>query len=275
MRLREKQKVAPHLRRARAAVPRLLLRGATRRRAAPARRCSASSSAASTTSSTASASPPTRAEARQLVRHGHVLSTASASTSRRTWSAPGDKVEVREKSRRDQAHRRVARRGRAPRRPQWLELDREKFTGTRQGACRSARTSRCRSASSSSSSFTRGNRFRRQPRAVPTRRSTVERIRSRRNCAWTTFDEERRMTIYATQLARPDSPEGPRASSGDASPRPTASSSCEPLERGFGITLGNSLRRVLLSSLQGAAITAVRIDGALHEFTTIRTSSRT
>ena len=45
--------------------------------------------------------------------------------------------------------------------------------------------------------------------------------------------------------------------------------SCEPLERGYGITIGNSLRRVLLSSLQGAAITAIRIDGALHEFTTI------
>jgi DNA-directed RNA polymerase subunit alpha len=44
---------------------------------------------------------------------------------------------------------------------------------------------------------------------------------------------------------------------------------CEPLERGFGITIGNSLRRVLLSSLQGAAITAVRIEGALHEFTTV------
>jgi DNA-directed RNA polymerase subunit alpha len=43
----------------------------------------------------------------------------------------------------------------------------------------------------------------------------------------------------------------------------------EPLERGFGITLGNALRRVLLSSLQGAAICAVRIDGALHEFTAI------
>ena len=43
----------------------------------------------------------------------------------------------------------------------------------------------------------------------------------------------------------------------------------EPLERGFGTTIGNSLRRVLLSSLQGAAITAVRIDGALHEFTTV------
>ncbi|MBX7078861.1 MAG: DNA-directed RNA polymerase subunit alpha [Nannocystaceae bacterium] len=44
---------------------------------------------------------------------------------------------------------------------------------------------------------------------------------------------------------------------------------CEPLERGYGITLANSLRRVLLSSLQGAAITTVRIEGALHEFTTI------
>ncbi|MGE0322671.1 MAG: DNA-directed RNA polymerase subunit alpha [Polyangiaceae bacterium] len=44
---------------------------------------------------------------------------------------------------------------------------------------------------------------------------------------------------------------------------------CEPLERGFGITVGNSLRRVLISSLQGAAITALRIEGALHEFTSI------
>jgi DNA-directed RNA polymerase subunit alpha len=43
----------------------------------------------------------------------------------------------------------------------------------------------------------------------------------------------------------------------------------EPLERGFGTTLGNSLRRVLLSSLQGAAITAVKLDGALHEFQTL------
>ena len=43
----------------------------------------------------------------------------------------------------------------------------------------------------------------------------------------------------------------------------------EPLERGFGITIGNSLRRILLSSLQGAAVTAVRIKGVLHEFSTI------
>jgi DNA-directed RNA polymerase subunit alpha len=44
---------------------------------------------------------------------------------------------------------------------------------------------------------------------------------------------------------------------------------CEPLERGFGQTLGNALRRVLLSSLQGAAITTLRINGVLHEFSTI------
>ncbi len=43
----------------------------------------------------------------------------------------------------------------------------------------------------------------------------------------------------------------------------------EPFERGFGITIGNSLRRILLSSLQGAAIASVKIDGALHEFSTI------
>ncbi|NLL19271.1 MAG: DNA-directed RNA polymerase subunit alpha [Clostridia bacterium] len=43
----------------------------------------------------------------------------------------------------------------------------------------------------------------------------------------------------------------------------------EPLERGYGITLGNSLRRILLSSLPGAAITSVKIDGVLHEFSTI------
>jgi DNA-directed RNA polymerase subunit alpha len=43
----------------------------------------------------------------------------------------------------------------------------------------------------------------------------------------------------------------------------------EPLERGWGHTLGNSLRRVMLSSLQGAAVTAVKIEGALHEYTTV------
>ena len=49
----------------------------------------------------------------------------------------------------------------------------------------------------------------------------------------------------------------------------TATVVAEPLERGFGMTLGNSLRRVLLSSLQGAAVTAIQIEGVLHEFSSV------
>ncbi len=51
--------------------------------------------------------------------------------------------------------------------------------------------------------------------------------------------------------------------------RRKASFVAEPLERGFGLTLGNALRRVLLSSLQGAAVTAIKIDGVLHEFSSL------
>jgi DNA-directed RNA polymerase subunit alpha len=58
-----------------------------------------------------------------------------------------------------------------------------------------------------------------------------------------------------------------RAAGGDA--RRRATFVAEPLERGFGLTLGNSLRRVLLSSLQGAAVTAMRIEGVLHEFSSL------
>jgi DNA-directed RNA polymerase subunit alpha len=52
-------------------------------------------------------------------------------------------------------------------------------------------------------------------------------------------------------------------------PKRVATVVAEPLERGFGTTLGNALRRVLLSSLQGAAVTSVHIDGVLHEFSSI------
>ncbi len=52
-------------------------------------------------------------------------------------------------------------------------------------------------------------------------------------------------------------------------PKRLATVVARPLERGFGMTLGNALRRVLLSSLQGAAVTAVQIDGVLHEFSSI------
>ena len=56
---------------------------------------------------------------------------------------------------------------------------------------------------------------------------------------------------------------------GGDDPQRFATVVAEPLERGFGLTLGNALRRVLLSSLQGAAVTSVQIDGVLHEFSSI------
>jgi DNA-directed RNA polymerase subunit alpha len=67
------------------------------------------------------------------------------------------------------------------------------------------------------------------------------------------------------ELIRPNKLE---VTSGDDARR-SATVVAEPLERGFGLTLGNALRRVLLSSLQGAAITSVQIDGVLHEFSSI------
>src|SRR6202158_1561089 len=52
-------------------------------------------------------------------------------------------------------------------------------------------------------------------------------------------------------------------------PARAARGTAEPLERGFGLTLGNALRRVLLSSLQGAAVTSMQIEGVLHEFSSL------
>ncbi len=57
--------------------------------------------------------------------------------------------------------------------------------------------------------------------------------------------------------------------SSDRDPKRFGKVVAEPLERGFGLTLGNALRRILLSSLQGAAVTSVHIDGVLHEFSSI------
>ncbi len=54
-----------------------------------------------------------------------------------------------------------------------------------------------------------------------------------------------------------------------ADPSRSARVVAEPLERGFGLTLGNALRRILLSSIQGAAVTAIQVDGVLHEFSSI------
>ena len=68
------------------------------------------------------------------------------------------------------------------------------------------------------------------------------------------------------ELIRPEKPQIETGADASRKARIVA----EPLERGFGVTLGNSLRRVLLSSLQGAAVTAVQIDGVVHEFSSMQ-----
>lgn len=55
----------------------------------------------------------------------------------------------------------------------------------------------------------------------------------------------------------------------DANKENTSTIVAEPLERGYGVTLGNALRRILLSSLQGSAITSMYVQGVLHEFSSI------
>src|SRR5436190_2098028 len=67
------------------------------------------------------------------------------------------------------------------------------------------------------------------------------------------------------EMKKPNSLE--KKATGDA--RRKATFVAEPLERGFGLTLGNSLRRVLLSSLQGAAVTSIKIEGVLHDFSSL------
>ena len=67
------------------------------------------------------------------------------------------------------------------------------------------------------------------------------------------------------ELIRPEKPQIETGSDAQRKARLVA----EPLERGFGVTLGNALRRVLLSSLQGAAVTAIQIDGVVHEFSSL------
>src|SRR5690606_4953760 len=73
----------------------------------------------------------------------------------------------------------------------------------------------------------------------------------------------RNMTVTANQVLRPRGPQIERLNGN------RAKIVIEPLERGYGHTLGNALRRVLLSSIPGFAITEVEIDGVLHEYTTV------
>lgn len=76
------------------------------------------------------------------------------------------------------------------------------------------------------------------------------------------------MTVNIKNWQELKKPNGLEIKSG-GDPKRKATFVAEPLERGFGLTLGNALRRVLLSSLQGAAITSIKIENALHEFSSL------
>src|SRR5438045_9027618 len=77
------------------------------------------------------------------------------------------------------------------------------------------------------------------------------------------------MALNAKNWQELKKPNAPETKTSGVDSRRRAAFVAEPLERGFGMTLGNSLRRVLLSSLQGAAITSIKIDGVLHEFSSL------
>jgi DNA-directed RNA polymerase subunit alpha len=77
------------------------------------------------------------------------------------------------------------------------------------------------------------------------------------------------MAVNAKNWQEMKKPNALEKKAGPGDSRRKATFVAEPLERGFGLTLGNSLRRVLLSSLQGAAVTAIKIEGVLHEFSSL------
>jgi len=149
-----------------------------------------------------------RAQARQLVRHGHFKVNGQKVNIPSYLVRMGDVIEVNDSSRKItpvvEALETIDRRGV----PQWLTLDKDNFRG--------------------------------EVQALPSR-------------------EDITMPIIKPKGVELDSD----------SNESYGKIVVEPLERGFGITLGNALRRILLSSLQGAAITSVKIDGVLHEFSTI------
>src|SRR5262249_25503936 len=119
-------------------------------------------------------------------------------------------------------------------------ISRRRPSRGRSSSCPSARTSSCRSRSSSSSSSTRSNK------------SSGQDGGKKAMALWKGFQKPKRLEVDTETLT---------ATYGKFF--------AQPFERGFGTTVGNALRRVLLSSIEGAAITAGKIEGVLHEFSSL------
>ena len=236
---------APLLRPAREAVPQLLRRRRRAGPASPARTCCGCSRRGSTTSSTDSASRRSRAQARQLVRHGHFHGQRPP---RQHPELPGvrpdDIVSLKPGSSGASRSSATPPISRPPSRP-WLQADHDGLTGQDPQVAGARRDRHAR------------------PGIADRRAST----RSKANSALRTDVARTRWIPLAH--ARPDRLPDAARSSTRRSTSARGVFMIEPLDRGFGYTFGNSLRRVLLSSLEGAAVTSVKIEGVAHEFTTL------
>ena len=213
------------------------------------------------------------AEARQLVRHGHFTVNGKRVNIPSYLVRAGDVVEVREKTPQD---RRASTRRSAPSTAAACRSGSSSTRRSSTGAIKAAagargphdadpRAAHRRVLLEVSRSAARHRLCRSGPRSRAHSIGRDESAPTKETNRWQPNPGRCFMAKNWRDLIRPRRSRSRRR----RSPRPTASSRCEPLERGFGTTLGNALRRVLLSSLQGAAITAVKIEGALHEFTTI------
>ena len=183
-----------------------------------------------------------RAQARQLVRHGHFAVNGRRVNIPSYGVTPDDVVTLKSGStaeqvdpRRDRPHRR--RRAVAAGRPRGPDRQGAEVAGAR-GDRHAGRRSSSSSSSTASSCESR-------PAICSRKRKEIGK------------------TFHCDGLPGPE--DHPRGGQGDT----VGVFVIEPLDRGFGYTFGNSLRRVLLSSLEGAAVTSVKLEGVAHEFTTL------
>ena len=193
-----------------------------------------------------------RSEARQLVRHGHFRVNGRKVNVPSYLVRAGDTVSVRERSQKvtriQEALELAQRRGV----PDWLEVDPRVVRGPREGAAGALRSDDAHQREAGRRALFQvadGNRGRRPWSFRKHESSTPEAVLQSN---WRELIKPKRLEVEEKSLT------------------PTYGKFFgEPFERGYGTTIGNALRRVLLSSLQGAAIVAVRVNGVLHEFSTL------
>ena len=195
-----------------------------------------------------------RSQARQIVRHGHIDVNGRKCQYPFVLVKPGEEIAVRESSKNNADDPRRPRCHRARASPAWMDVDRESLKGKvnsipaarRTGADSDQRTAHRRTVQQVISEF----------RSSKNRPARIEikpgRYWSKNKSMFKGFQKPKRLVANTETLTER-----------------YGQFTAQPFQRGFGTTIGNSLRRVLLSSIEGAAITAIRIEGVDHEFSPI------